>query len=216
VTEGRIPGATSARTWGPPSKTLGALVGVLTVLGFVVIHEILIVDIWDSLRRMVVAGAVCGLCLVWSYNKAVPGHSTTRWFGYNASYAALLVALGAVSFVVLEPRFTMAELMVSDDALAQVIPPALPLMIVAAVAGSFLLWVLYGRRRAALIPILVTQTLLVLLVGHNLAILGVVEMSADLLYVVGEFVALTVALAAGFAAGVMLIESVRSWVAART
>ena len=215
MTEGRMPGATNAGTWGPPSKVLGALVGMLTVLGFVVIHEIFIVDIWDSLRRMVIAGAVCGLCLVWSYDKAVTDHSTRRWFGYNASYAALLVALGAVSFVVLEPRFTMAELMVSDDALAQLIPPALPLMIVAAVAGSFLLWVLYGRRRAALIPIVVTQTLLVILVGHNLAILGVVEMSADLLYVVGEFVVLTVSLALGFAAGVMLIGSVRSWAAAR-
>ena len=83
-------------------------------------------------------------------------------------------------------------------------------MIVAALAGTFALWMLFGRTRAALIPILVTQILLVFLVGHNLAILGLVEMSSDLLYIVGEFVGLTVFLAAGFAAGVRLFASAGS------
>ena len=190
--------------------TLGALVGALTVLGFAVVHDLLIVDIWFSIRPMVIAGAVCGVCIVWSYNKAVADHSTRRWFGYNGSCAVLLVALGAVSFAVLDPQFTMAELLVSDDALAEVIPPALPLMIVATVVGTFALWVLFDRNRAALIPILVTQVLLVFLVGHNLAILGLVGMSSALLYIVGEFFGLTVFLAAGFAAGVRLLASVRS------
>ena len=210
MAEGREPGVSPARTWGRPSTTLGVLAGMLTVLGFVAIHEIFIVDIWAMLMPMVIAGAVCGLCLAWSYNKAVAEHSTARWFGYNGSYAALLVALGAVSFMVLEPQFTMAELMLADDALAQVIPPAVPLMVIAGLAGSLALWVLFGRRTTALIPILVTQTLLVVLVGHNLAVLGLVEMSTDLLYVVGEFLVLTVALAVGFAATVVLLGIVRN------
>ena len=182
----------------------------MTVLGFAVVHDVFIVDIWSSIRRMVMAGALCGLCIVWSYNKAVADHSTRRWFGYNGSCAALLIALGGVSFVVLDPKFTMAELLVSDDALVEVIPPALPLMVAASVVGTLLLWALFGRKGAALIPILATQVLLVFLVGHNLATLGLVETSSDLINVVWKFVELTVFLASAFAAGVMLSGFVRS------
>ena len=208
------PAMAATRSWGRPSKKLGALIGALTVLAFAAVHDIFIVDIWDNIRPMLIAGTVSGICLVWSYNKAVAKHSTLRWLGYNGSYAALLIGLGIVSLVVLEPQFTMAELMLSDDALAQVIPPAVPLMIVACAVGTLLLWSLLGRKGSAFIPLLVTQVLLVLLVGHNLAILGVVEMSASLLYVAAEFVVLTVVLAAGFATGVVLTGVVRSRVAA--
>ena len=203
-------GLVSTRTLKPPSAALGALVGAVTVLGFAVIHDIFIVDIWDSIRRMVIAGALCGLCLTWSYNKAVGHHSTGRWWAYIGSCAAVLVALGGVSFVVLDPRFTMAELIAADDALARLIPPVLPLMIVASLVGTLVVWVGFGRRWRAIIPILVTQVLLVFLVGHNLAILGVVEMSSDLLTVAWEFVGLTLFLAATFAAGVALVGWVRA------
>jgi hypothetical protein len=182
----------------------------LTVLGFAVIHDILIVDIWFNIGPMVVAGAACGLCVAWSYDQAITDHSTRRWFAYNASCATLIVALGAASFLALDPQFTMAELMVADDALGKVIPPAVPLMIAATLVGTLILWVLFSRTRAAVIPILVTQILLVLLVGHNLAILGLVEMSSDVLRFFGEFVALTAFLAVGFAGGTALIASARS------
>ena len=180
------------------------------MLGFAVIHDILIVDIWFNIGPMVVAGAACGLCVAWGYDKAITDHSTRRWFAYNASCATLIVALGAASFVALDPQFTMAELMVADDALEQVIPPAVPLMIAATLVGTLILWVLFSRTRAAVIPIFVTQILFVLLVGHNLAFLGLVEVSSDVLRVFGEFVALTVFLAVGFAAGTALIASVGS------
>ena len=191
-------------------KTLGALSGGLTVLVFVVIHDLWISDIWFNIGPMVFSGAVCGVVIVWSYSKAVPEHSPRRWFVYNGFNAGLLVVLGAVSFLVLEPKFSMAEAMVLDDALAELIPPALPLMIGAILVGTLLVWSAYGRRRASLAPILVTQVLLVFLVGHNLAILGLVELSADLVTVFGEFIGLTAYLGVGFAAGLMLLNRVRS------
>ena len=190
-------------------KMLGALSGGLTVLIFVMIHHLWISDIWFNLGPMVLAGAVCGLVIVWSYTKAVSEHSPRRWFVYNGFQIGLLVALGMVSFVVLDPKFTMAEAMVMDDALAELIPPALPLMILAILVGTFLLWIAYGRKRGALAPILVTQVLLVFLVGHNLAILGLVELSGDLLAVFAEFIGLTAFLGVGFAAGLMLLTRVR-------
>ncbi len=132
--------------------------------------------------------------------------STRRWLVYNGSYAALLVLLGAASFVVLEPQFTMAELMDADDALQQVLPHGVPLMVAAVVIGTLVLWALYGRKPGALIPILVTQVLLVFLVGHNLAILGIVEMTSGLLLIGAEFVGLTVFLAGVFAGGVVFLR----------
>lgn len=122
----------------------------------------------------------------------------------------MLLALGGASFAILDPRFTMAEMMVADDALAQLIPPALPLMIGAALVGTVLVWLAFGRRWQALVPILVTQILLVFLVGHNLAILGLVEITSDLLFALWEFAGLTVLLATGFAGGVMVVARLRS------
>lgn len=188
-----------------PSKLPGAVSGGLTTLAFVLLHDLWISDIWFNLGPMLLAGTVCGLVIVWGYTNAVPDHSSARWFAYNGWLVGLLVALGVASFVVLDPRFTMAEAMAMDDALAELIPPALPLMITATLVGTLVLWVAYGRRTATLAPIVVTQTLLVFLVGHNLAILGLVELSDDLVAVFIEFIGLTAFLGVGFAAGLVLL-----------
>lgn len=201
-----VPACTT--TWRRPSKTIGALSGALAVIGFAFVHDLLIVDIWYSIGRMAIAGAVSGLCIAWSYNKAVATHSTRRWFEYNLICAAILIGLGPISFVVLEPRFTTAELLVADDVLAELIPPASPLMIAAAAIGTVAVWALFGQRPQAIIPILVTQMLLVFLVGHNLAILGLVEMSG-LSSIAWMSVGLTMFLAAAYAAGVRLLASER-------
>jgi hypothetical protein len=151
---------------------------------------------------MLLAGALCGFSITWSYRKGVVGHSTAAWFRYAGLYAAEMIALGAVSLVVLRPRFTMAELMVADDALEQLMPPSLPLMIGAMVVGTVLIWLYYGRRWAALAPIAVTQVLLVFLLGHQFAFLGLVESSSALLVIFGEFALITVGLTAAFCFGV--------------
>jgi hypothetical protein len=191
------------------SMALAALSGALTVLAFVVVHDLWISDIWFNLGPMVLAGALCGLVIVWSYANAVPEHIPARWFVYNGFLVGLLVALGAVSFLVLDPMFTMAEAMEMDNALEMLIPPALPLMIGAVLVGTVLMWAAYGRKAGALAPILVTQALLVFLVGHNLAILGLVELSGDLLTIFVEFIGLTALLGFGFATGLILLTQVR-------
>ena len=197
-------------TWGPPGKVVGALSGTLSALAFTAVHGWFIVDIWDGIRRMLFAGVLCGVCIVWSYRKGVGVHSTRRWLAYNGMSVAILIALGAASFLILDPQFTMAELEGSDDALARLIPPALPLLVGTSVVGALGLWVLFGRRPRAFLPILVAQILLVFLVGHNLAILGLVESSSQLTEIVWEFIGLTAFLGAGFAFGVMLIESLKT------
>jgi hypothetical protein len=108
---GRTSTDKSALTWPEPSKLVGSLSGLVVVVGFTVFHNVFILDIWFNIGPMMVAGALCGFCIVWSYRKGVADHSTTAWFRYSGIYAAEMVALGAVSLVVLRPEFTMAELM---------------------------------------------------------------------------------------------------------
>lgn len=188
------------RTERPLTKWLGALSGGLTVVGFVVIHDIWITDIWSNFGPMVFSGALCGLVIVWSYNEAVSDHSPRRWFAYNGLNVGVLAALGALSLVVLEPQFTMAETQLMDDTMGELMPPALPLMIAVILLGTWLLWALYGRRRSSVVPILLTQTLLVFLLGHQLAFLGLVEMPGDIVTVFAEFIGLSAFLGFAFAA----------------
>lgn len=190
-------------SWGSPPTWLGALTGLVVVLGFTVFHNVFIVDIWWNVGPMLFAGAVCGFSVVWSYRRAVTDHSTRAWFRYAGLYAAEIVALGVVSLAVLRPRFTMAEAMVMDDAMADLTPPALPLMVGAMLVGTILLWLYYGRRLGTMMPFLVTQVLLVFLLGHQLAFLGLVESSSTLIAFFGEFALIALGVAGAFSLGVM-------------
>lgn len=191
----------------PPSKAVGVASGIMATLGFMVIHDLWILDIWEMAGPMLVSGALSGLVIVWSYDAAVVEHSAARWVAYNGLIGLSLVLLGAASFVWLEPRFTMAEAMaLGDDALSRLLPPAIPLMIGAALVDTVVLWTAFGRRRGALLPILVAQVPLIFFVGHQFAVLGVVELTDDLMVFYGEFIALTIYLAAAYAGAVLLLE----------
>ena len=185
------------------SILLGAVSGAITVLVFTTVHGLLIVDIWDMVGPMLFSGAVCGACLVWSYRATGNDLGTRRWWGYVGACIALLVALGPVSVLTLDARWTMAEMSGNEDAMALLMPPSLPLMGAAAVVGTVLLWLWLGRRPRAFLPILLTQVLLVFFAGHQLAFLGLIEPSADTLVALAEFGGFIVLLGGLYGAGVM-------------
>jgi hypothetical protein len=193
----------------------GAVVGALTVVGFAVAHAIWISDIWFNIVPMVISGALCGLCIVWSFRTGVDRPSARRWLAYSGACAVLLLALGGASLLIFEPRFTMLEILGADDPLRLLMPPALPLMAVGTVVGGIALWATFGLRHGALGPIIVCQALLMFLLGHNLAILGLVEVPAEQLYRVGTFIGLTGFLAVLFAVGTLLVTWGRSRLARR-
>ncbi len=189
--------------WGPPLAVLGALSGAVVVLAFTVVHDILISDIWFNAGPMVFAGGLTGLCIVWAYNRSVTDHSSAAWFQFAAILTVELIVLGAASLIVLSPEFSMAELMVADDAFERLLPPSMPLIIGAMVVGTASMWIYYGRKPAALIPLFVTQVLLVFLIGHQFAFLGLVETTTALLMVFIEFGVITAGLAAVYCLGVI-------------
>lgn len=186
-----------------PSGRAGAVAGVVTVLAFAVVHDLWIADIWFNIVPMVVAGAGCGAALAWSYRESAAGHTWGRWWGHIGLSAGILIGLGAWSLLTLEPRFSMAELMTAEDPLSMVLPPAMPLMAWGVVVGTAIVWVLASRRVGAIPAIFVTQVLLVLLVGHNLAILGLVDIPADEMFRLWSFLGVTCFLAAGFGVAAM-------------
>ncbi len=194
---------TGLASWPLPGHSTAAGVGAVLVLAFTVAHGVFISDIWFNVGPMVVAGALSGLAIAWSYRRGVRRHSTAAWFGYAGLLSTEMLVLGIVSLVVLEPRFTMAELLVRDDAIDLLIPPSVPLMAATMLIGTAAFWLVSNRRAAAVVPILSTQVLLVFLLGHQFAFLGLVEQSSRLLVALLEFSVLTLGLAAAFSGAVM-------------
>lgn len=189
-----------------PPAWAGAVSGVVVVVAFAVVHDLLILDIWFNIGPMVFSGALCGATLVWAYGAAVAEHTERAWTSYVAACGLLLVVLGGASLLAMEQRFTMGELVDDPNAFERLLPPALPWIAGATLVNTAVLWAWHGRRAGAIVPLLVSQALLVFLVGHQFAMLGLVEMSAQVLVVFAEFVGLTVFLAGGFAIGVRLLS----------
>ena len=85
----------------------------------------------------------------------------------------------------------------------------LPLMGGAAAVGTVALWLWSGRRSRALLPLLVTQVLLVFLAGHQLAFLGLVDMGGEVVATMGAFVGLVILLGGLFTVAVLTGEALR-------
>lgn len=186
----------------------GGLAGVIATLLFVALHAVLILDIWDMLVPMSLSGALCGVSLAWSYDQAVNTPSVATWITMNGAYVATLVALGAVSIVWFEPTWTFAELSAEGAPLGELFSRAAPLMVAFALAGSLPIWAIFSRELPALAPILVAETLLVLLLGHNVAIIGLVDFSSGGWGTVGEMFGFVALIGAAFAGSFVALESI--------
>jgi len=152
---------------------------------------------------MLLAGAVCGACLAWSYSLAVQAPTVGSWVRYNLFYLVMFVALGLTSLIAFEPVTTIAALLQVKEPPRALIGRALPVSGLFTLSTAALLSVLYrpGWRGAA--GLLLTTGVLVLLLGLNISILGLVEVPHAALGVLVEVVVLLMALAAIYA-GVVL------------
>lgn len=100
----------------------------------------------------------------------------------------------------------MAQLMVANDPLGELLLPAVLLLIVGPLVGTIATWTILGRNRRSVLPILVTQYVIGFLLGHNLAALGAVVWDPEIVPLVAEFVTLAAVLAAAYAVGAYMIE----------
>ena len=114
-------------------------------------------------------------------------------------YVTILVVLGAVSLVMFEPVTTIAELLKSNEPPRGLIGQALPVTVLFTVGSAGLLTVMYRPGWQGGISILVTTLVIVLSLGLNISILGLVFVPRSSFYVIGEVAALIVALALVYA-----------------
>jgi hypothetical protein len=170
----------------------GAVAGVVSALAFALVHDLLISDIWFSAIFMMIAAALCGLCIGWSYGQLARQRSLTTWVGYNLLYVIFLVLLGLVSVLFFEPVMTLAALMVLNGPPHDLIGQALPMTLLFTVAYAAVVSLFYGPGWRHFGIVQLTATVLVLLLGLNISALGLVSIPRGSLYLVAEFLGLVV------------------------
>lgn len=183
----------------------GATAGAFSALVFMVVHDVLISDIWYSLVTMLVSGALCGGAVAWTYAMLFPRPAFVGWFGYNLLYVGVLVAIGLASLLIYTPVATVAELIAAGGgAPMELIRQATPLSVVSIVVAASLIHAFWGRGIGQFLAILLTCTLVIVLLGINVSVLGLVEFNRHgwmlVLFTYGLTLLLNVTYAAAFAA----------------
>lgn len=195
-----------ARVTGAPSFAhAGAVAGAASTLFFTVVHHLFISNIWFSFPFMLVAGALCGLSIGWSYGLLVRRPTAVNWLGYNLVYVLTLMLLGLASALLFEPVVSMAALMQANGPPDALIAQALPMTLVFTLASALGISLLYGPSRSKFGAILLTTTTLVLLLGLNISALGLVSIPRGSFYLVAEFLGLVVVLGMVYAAAFMVL-----------
>jgi hypothetical protein len=164
----------------------GAIAGAISALIFTIVHDILISDIWSMLAVMLVAGALCGACLSWSYSLLVKRPALKNWLGYNALYDGLLMLLGFVSTLMFEPVTTMAAVTQLNGPPDALIGQAMPVTAVFTVLMALTISLVYGFRWSRFGAAVLTSTVLVLLLGLNVSVIGLVSIPRGSWYLIGE------------------------------
>jgi hypothetical protein len=206
--QGPTPGSGTATDDHRHLRT-GALAGAASALAFTALHHVLISDIWFSLVPMLIAGAICGLCVAWSHGRLYRPPSVASWLRYNATYVALLVLLGVVSIMVFEPVTTIPELIAANGPPEALIAQAMPLTIAFTLASAALIGLRRGRNPIDVASVLVTCAALVVLLGLNVSTLGLVHLPAGALSLVAQMFGLILVLDLVFVIVFLLLERQR-------
>ena len=183
----------------------GGIAGALSALIFAVVHGFMISDIWFSLPMLLLAGALCGTCLGTTYSMLCNSPSLRSWAGYNAIYVAFFLAIAVVSELVYEPIITLGELMAHG-------PPSylwgktIPLVGICTLFISSLLFFIFGRTWFHFLALLATSAVLVLLLGLNISLLGLVYLPVQSFYLVAEAFGLILTLNLVYAIGFVCLE----------
>lgn len=178
----------------------------MSTVGFTAIHDLFISDIWVTLPIMAVAGALCGLCIAWSYGLVCEQPSIAGWLGYNLVYVTMLGLLGATSIAVFEPITTLAAVIAANETPTELISTAMPMTIVFALLAAGTLSGLYGRRWSQHAAILVTVVVVVLFLGLNVSAIGLVDIPTDATALVAAMFGLILVLALLYAAVFLALE----------
>jgi hypothetical protein len=184
----------------------GAGAGAIAAVAFAAIHQLLISNIWDMAVIMAVAGALSGLSLAWTYGRFIARPSVGSWVRYNLTYLGLFALIPPISVLMFDPVITVFEASESDGPLTDLLVEAAPLTVVSMLGIAAIVTLLFGSLRRDFGPTLVTSIVLMLFLGLNLTIMGLVDFSSGDLGVVAGFMALIVFIVAVFVAAFTALE----------
>jgi hypothetical protein len=184
----------------------GAAAGVVAILGFTLLHQILISDIWFSFIPMAVAGSACGAGLAWSYDLQFRPAAPRTWLGFVALHTGLLLGLGGASVALFDPVVPMVVLIAANEPPFELIAQTVPLTVVFIIIAAAIPSLLWGRSLATYASNILASALLIVLLGLNLSVLGLVDMSGGSSFVVVEFLALIVVIMLSYGAGFFILE----------
>ena len=187
----------------------GALAGAISAFSFTGLHQLLINPIWFALPAMLVAGAICGICLAWSYTLLVPTAAVGTWLRYNLFYLVMFVVLGLTSLAAFEPVTSIAVLLQTNEPPRALIGRALPVSGLFTLATAALLSLVYRPSWRGAGGLLVTAAVLVVILGLNISILGLVEVPRAALGVLWEVLVLLGALGGVYSGTVVLLNRTR-------
>lgn len=184
----------------------GAISGSVTTVAFAAMHHVLISDIWFSLVPMLVVGATCGVSLAWSYRLLFGTPGLATWMLYNATYMILLVILGIASLLLFEPVTTSAAVIAASEPPGDLIASALPLTLGFLLGAVVLISGSWARSPREIVSVALTCTILVILFGLNISVIGLVELSGPATTMTAMFFGLIMMIMAGNATAFALLE----------
>ena len=164
----------------------GAVAGVVSTLIFTIVHHIFIANIWFSFPFMALAGAASGVCIAWTYGLIFHSKSLLAWLKLNLFFIIMFVVLGILSVLLFEPVTTISALREANERPTELINQSMPLTIAFIFASTIILGLLYGNNLKHYLVILLTNAILILLVGLNVSILGLVFIPTDSFYLLLE------------------------------
>jgi len=147
----------------------GAAAGAVSAVVFAAIHHLFIMDIWFALIPMMIAGAICGLSLAWTYGLLFDIPSQGSWLRYNAVFVILLALLAVASLLAYEPITTIPVLIAAKEPPRELFRRAMPLTIGFTLGTAAVLGLWWGRTLLKFGSILVTCAIVVLLLGLNVS-----------------------------------------------
>ncbi len=202
-------GAGTPRGAGALNRSIlrsGALAGSGSALVFTALHHVTISNIWFSVVPMLLAGAVCGASVAWSYGRLFAPPRVATWVHYNVVFMALFVVLGVLSLLVFDPVTTIPALLAANAPPRDLIREALPLTIGFILASTGLIHWWRGRNLLDAVAIFVTCAVLTVLLGVNISILGLIFLPVSAGFLVAKLFALILALNAAYVAFFLALE----------
>lgn len=187
----------------------GAVAGIISTLIFTIAHHIFIANIWFSFPLMAVAGIICGVLIAWSYELLFNISSAATWAKYNFIFIIMFLLLGLMSVMIFEPVTTLADVMSNNQRPDKLIAHAMPLTISFILASTILISLLCGEKISHYLAILLTCSVLVLILGINVSIIGLVDIPKNSFYLIFELFALIILIMTAYAIMFLILERKR-------